>query len=99
MEDVVIGLVAPQVVRTLSWAMQKHVGKTLLVLNEVLDPGLPYVECDSDGRLGPDRAAVGVAVTAKYGTPLMVLGFGTATTLGAVSRERVYLGGRITAGV
>ena len=78
---------------------QKYVGKTPLVLDEVLDPGLPYVECDSDERLGPDRAAADIAAIAKYGAPLVVLDFGTATTLDAVSREGVYLGGCITAGV
>ena len=88
-EDVVIGSVAPQ----------KYVGKTPLVLDEALDPGLPYVECDSDERLGPDRAAADIAAIAKYGAPLVVLDFGTATTLDAVSREGVYLGGCITAGV
>ena len=91
-EDVVIGSVAPQVMHTLSRAVQKYVGKTPLVLDEALDPGLPYVECDSDERLGPDRAAADIAAIAKYGAPLVVLDFGTATTLDAVSREGVYLG-------
>ena len=90
-EDVVIGSVAPQVMHTLSRAVQKYVGKTPLVLDEALDPGLPYVECDSDERLGPDRAAADIAAIAKYGAPLVVLDFGTATTLDAVSREGVYL--------
>lgn len=38
-EDVVIGSVAPQVMHTLSRAVQKYVGKTPLVLDEALDPG------------------------------------------------------------
>ena len=92
-EDVVIGSVAPQVMHTLSRAVQKYVGKTPLVLDEVLDPGLPYVECDSDERLGPDRAAADIAAIAKYGAPLVVLDFGTATTLDAVSREGADPGG------
>ena len=57
-EDVVIGSVAPQVMHTLSRAEQKYVGKTPLVLDEALDPGLPYVECDSDERLGPDLSLI-----------------------------------------
>ena len=116
-EDVVIGSVAPQVMHTLSRAVQKYVGKTPLVLDEALDPGLPYVECDSDERLGPDRAAADIAAieqpetlgvdllaadaaaAAEYPLPVVVFDFGTATTLDAVSREGVYLGGCITAGV
>ena len=78
-EDVVIGSVAPQVMHTLSRAVQKYVGKTPLVLDEALDPGLPYVECDSDERLGPDRA-VGLDALAdelkKSGNPQFLVGDG-----------------------
>ena len=70
-EDVVIGSVAPQVMHTLSRAVQKYVGKTPLVLDEALDPGLPYVECDSDERLGPDRAAADIAdYKREHGLPV-----------------------------
>ena len=98
-EDVVIGSVAPQVMHTLSRAVQKYVGKTPLVLDEALDPGLPYVECDSDERLGPDRAAADIAAIAKYGAPLVVLDFGTATTFCALTPEGEYLGGAIAPGI
>ena len=89
-EDVVIGSVVPQVMHTLNNAMKKYVGKTPLVLDDGLDPRLPYVPCASEERLGPDRAAADIAAMAKYGTPLIVLDFGTATTLDAVSRDGVY---------
>ena len=98
-EGVVIGSVAPQVMHSLSNAVRKYIGRQPLVLDEDLDPRLPYVECDSDERLGPDRAAADIAAIEKYGAPLIVLDFGTATTLDAVSRDGVYLGGCITAGV
>ena len=98
-EDVVIGSVAPQVMHTLSRAIRTYVGREPLVVDEDLDPGLPYAEGGGDERLGADRAAADVAAIAKYGAPLIVLDFGTATTLDAVSREGVYLGGCITAGV
>lgn len=98
-EDVVIGSVAPQVMYTLTSAVVKYLGKTPLVLDEDLDPRLPYVPCASEERLGPDRAAADVAALVKYGGPAVVLDFGTATTLDALSGEGVYLGGCITAGV
>ena len=99
LEDVVIGSVVPQIMHTLSNAVKKYLGKEPLVIDEDLDPRLPYIPCDSDERLGPDRAVADIAAMEKYGTPLIVLDFGTATTLDAVSREGVYLGGCITAGV
>lgn len=98
-EDVVIGSVVPQVMHTLSNAVRKYLGKVPLVIDEDLDPRLPYIPCDSDERLGPDRAVADIAAIEKYGAPLIVLDFGTATTLDAVSADGVYLGGCITAGV
>ena len=47
-EDVVIGSVAPQVMHTLSRAVRTYIGREPLVVDDGLDPGLPYVECDSD---------------------------------------------------
>ena len=52
-----------------------------------------------DERLGPDRAVADIAAIEKYGAPLIVLDFGTATTVDALSAEGSYLGGCITAGV
>ena len=98
-EDVVIGSVVPQVMHTLTNAVKNYLGKVPLVVDEDLDPELPYVESDSEERLGPDRAVADIAAMAKYGAPLIVLDFGTATTLDAVSADGVYLGGCITAGV
>ena len=98
-EDVVIGSVAPQVMHTLSRAIRTYVGREPLVVDDGLDPGLPYAAGGADERLGPDRAAADVAAIVKYGAPVIVLDFGTATTLDAVSRDGVYLGGCITAGV
>ena len=88
-EDVVIGSVVPQIMYTLSSAVIKYVGKTPLILDDDLDPRLPYVACASEERLGPDRAAADVAAMVKYGAPLVVLDFGTATTLDAISPEGV----------
>jgi type III pantothenate kinase len=49
--------------------------------------------------LGSDLLVAAVAAKAKYGTPLIALGFGTATTVGAVSREGEYLGNAIAPGI
>jgi type III pantothenate kinase len=97
-EDVVIASVVPPVMYTLTSAIIKYFGKRPLIIDEDLDPGLPY-GIRSDERLGADRAVACVAAMEKYGAPVLVLDFGTATTLDAVSREGTYLGGCIAAGV
>ena len=62
-------------------------------------PQLPVACVPGDERLGPDRAVADIAAIEKYGAPLIVLDFGTATTVDALSAEGSYLGGCITAGV
>lgn len=50
-------------------------------------------------ELGADLLAGAIAAKAAYGTPLVVVGFGTATTFGAVSREGEYLGAALAPGI
>lgn len=97
-EDVMIASVVPPVMYTLTSAVIKYFDKKPLIVDDGVDPGLPY-GVPGDERLGPDRSVACVAALAKYGAPLVVLDFGTATTLDAVSREGTYMGGSITAGV
>ncbi|MEG0764512.1 MAG: type III pantothenate kinase [Pseudoflavonifractor sp.] len=97
-EDVIIASVVPPVMYTLTNAVTKYFGRAPLIVDEDVDPGLPYCVSGNE-RLGPDRAIACVAALEKYGGPIIVLDFGTATTLDAVSREGVYQGGCITAGV
>ncbi|MFR6380616.1 MAG: type III pantothenate kinase [Evtepia sp.] len=52
-----------------------------------------------DDRLGADRSVSCVAAMEKYGKPLVVLDFGTATTVDALSPDGEYLGGCILAGI
>lgn len=97
--DTIIGSVVPPVMYTLSSAIIKYVGKAPLVIDDDLDPRLPYVTDEGGERLGADRAAADIAAIAKYGAPVIVLDFGTATTVDTISAGGVYLGGCITAGV
>jgi type III pantothenate kinase len=50
-------------------------------------------------ELGSDLLAAAIATKAAYGTPAIVVGFGTATTFGAVSREGEYLGAALAPGI
>src|SRR5260370_30761765 len=50
-------------------------------------------------QVGPDRSAAGLAAWGLYGGPTIVVDFGTATTLEAISAKGEYLGGAILPGV
>jgi len=49
--------------------------------------------------LGADRIGEMEGAIQKYGEPLVVIGFGTATTLAAIDRNRRFLGGTISPGL
>lgn len=97
-EDVVIASVAPQVMYSLTSACIKYFGCTPLVIGTDIVPKLEYVP-EAKERLGADRAVACIAAIKKYGTPLLVLDFGTATTIDALSDQGVYMGGSIGTGL
>ena len=96
--DVVIASVVPQVMYSLTSAIIKYCGRKPILVGDDMDAGLEY-GVESDERLGADRAVACVAAREKYGPPLIVLDYGTATTVDALDREGRYLGGSITAGL
>ena len=96
---VMVASVVPQVMYTLSAAMAKYLGLTPIVVDVDIPSGLSYGPLVTDERLGADRAVACVAAMKKYGRPLIVLDFGTATTVDAVSADGVYMGGCISAGL
>jgi type III pantothenate kinase len=61
-----------------------------------LGVGVDYPEPES---IGADRLANAAAVAALYGTPAVVVDFGTAVTFDVVSAERSYIGGVIAPGL
>jgi len=71
---------------------------TPLFVDHTTDTGLKLLyEPPSD--LGADRIVDAVAAMNKYGTPCIVVDFGTATTFNAISKDREFLGGAISPGL
>ena len=64
-EDVIIASVVPQVMHTLSNAIIKYFNKTPIIVDDGVDPGLPY-GVSGDERLGPDRAVDAVNQAGEY---------------------------------
>jgi type III pantothenate kinase len=51
------------------------------------------------GDVGPDRLVNALAVARLYGTPAVVVDFGTATTFDCVSKDGAFVGGAIAPGL
>ncbi|MCC8075627.1 MAG: type III pantothenate kinase [Clostridiales bacterium] len=99
-EDVVICSVVPSVMHTLSNAMIKYFHRIPIVVGEQVSPGLVYANnSDYANHHGADRSVACVAALEKYGAPLIVLDFGTATKVDVMDHDGVYRGGSILAGI
>ena len=79
--------------------IRRAAGKTRVVFVSAkceLGVGVDYPEPES---IGADRLANAAAVADLYGTPAVVVDFGTAVTFDVVSAERSYIGGVIAPGL
>ena len=68
----------------------------------IVGPGIKTgvrISIDNPREVGADRVVNAAAGHRLYGGPLIVIDFGTATTLDAVSEEGDYLGGAIAPGI
>ena len=97
-EDVVITSVVPQVMYSMKNAFRKYLGKEPLVVQENLE--IPIVNRYSNpAEVGADRLVNSFAALRKYGAPLIVVDFGTATTFDVIDPSGAYLGGSIYPGI
>ena len=96
-KDVIISSVVPDVMHSLGSAIIKYFHVTPFVPT-TLDMGLK-INTEHPKEIGPDRIVDAVAAYEKYGGPVIVVDFGTATTYDIVSKEGVFEGGVISPGI
>ena len=98
-QGVAISSVVPATVDALVRFAQKHLKvASPLVLGPDVDFGIK-VNYHPISDVGADRIANAIAAHAKYGGSVIVVDFGTATTLDAISETGDYLGGAIAPGI
>ncbi len=95
---VVVSSVVPQADQALSRACRGYLGREAMFFSATTQT-LIDVTTERPKELGSDMLAAAVAARATFGTPVIVLGFGTATTFTAVSREGELLGTAIAPGI
>ena len=96
--DVIIATVVPSVLFTMRHMVIKYFGKEPIVVQAGVKTGL-IIKYDNPKQVGADRIVNAVAAYKKYGGPLIIIDFGTATTFCAVSDRAEYLGGAIAPGL
>lgn len=97
-EDVIISTVVPSVLFTLQHLSMKYFNKRAMVIGPGIKTGL-IVKYDNPKQVGADRVVNAVAAHQKYGGPLVIIDFGTATTFCAISEKAEYIGGTIAPGL
>jgi type III pantothenate kinase len=90
--------VVPQVTEGIVTSVRRAFGVESFVLGPETDTGVPVRYGDAR-EVGADRIANAVGGYARYGGPLIVVDFGTATTFDVIAADGAYLGGAIAPGL
>jgi type III pantothenate kinase len=102
---VILGSVVPPLTATVRQMVERYFGVTAVIVEPGVNTGMPILY-KNPAEVGADRIVNAVAAYEKFGKtpagrgrPMIVVDFGTATTLDAVSAKGEYLGGAICPGV
>jgi len=88
----------PNVTRQVKNAAEIILNKPVLEVGGGIKIG-DAVNIPDPGALGPDLVVGAVAGCTEYGTPLIIVDMGTATTISVIDKEKNFMGGMILPGV
>lgn len=94
----IISSVVPQLDYTLERMCVNYLGIKPMMLVPGLKTGL-NLRVDNAKEVGADRVVNNVAAVKKYGYPLIVIDFGTATTFNVIDKKGEFIGGVIAPGI
>ena len=98
-EGVIIGTVVPRALHNLEVLSEKYFRKKPLIAGKGAAEWPLQLDVDEPQNVGADRALNAIAAHDKYDGDLLVIDFGTATTLDVVSPSGAYIGGIIAPGI
>ena len=97
-EGAIMSSVVPPVAYALESALADLVGTRVLVVGPGVRTGMA-IKIDNPREVGADRVVNSVAAREIYGSPVIVVDFGTATTFDVVDAAGDYIGGAIAPGL
>ena len=92
-----ISSVVPRLTLMVYQLLNEKLDAQVINVTSDLDLGIA-IDCEYPESVGADRLCNAVAGYQRYGGPLVIVDFGTATTFDVVSENAHYLGGIIAAG-
>ncbi len=96
-DGIAVASVVPRTTAALRDMSEKWFPVTTVIVEPGVRTGMPILY-DNPKEVGADRIADAVAAYDLYGGPTIVVDFGTATTVEAISARGEYLGGAIVPG-
>ncbi|WP_174734846.1 type III pantothenate kinase [Mesobacillus harenae] len=97
-DGIIISSVVPPIMFSLERMCQKYFHLKPLVVGPGMKTGLD-IKYENPREVGADRIVNAVAAIHEYGSPLIIVDFGTATTYCYVNEQKQYLGGAIAPGI
>lgn len=97
-DGVIISSVVPPIMFALERMCEKYFHVKPLVVGPEMVTGLE-IKYENPREVGADRIVNAVAAIHEYGSPLIIVDFGTATTYCYVNEQCQYMGGAIAPGI
>jgi len=97
-DGICLSSTVPTLVREYEHVAERWAKAPLLVLGPGVATGIA-IRYDDPREVGPDRIANAVAARERFGSPAIVVDFGTSTNFDIVSPEGDYVGGVLAPGI
>ena len=96
--NVAISNVVPPIQEALEWMCARYFDVAPYTIRPGVNAPIPLA-VDFPQEVGPDRVANSVAAMTRFGAPVIVIDFGTATNFDCVNARGEFIGGAIAPGI
>ena len=97
-DGIIVSSVIPTLNYTICHMCEYFFGISPLMVGPGIKTGL-NIKVENSKEVGADRIVNNVAAYKKYGSPLIVIDFGTATTFNVIDKDGAFIGGVIAPGI
>lgn len=97
-KGVIISSVVPQMMHVIELMCNKYFNTSPMIIGPGIKTGL-NIKYENPREVGADRIVNAVAGIHLYGSPLIIVDFGTATSYCYIDESKQYLGGAIAPGI
>ena len=97
-EGICVASVVPNIMHSLLGGLTKYVNNSILTVGAGTKTGIKIVT-EAPKEIGPDRIVDAVGAYVKYGGPMLVIDFGTATTYDYITEKGEFAAGITAPGI